>query len=47
MKITIPPELVKEIEKILDRGHTCEVKIEKSKPVLIEIKRKKVDIETS
>jgi len=39
----LSPNMIVTIERILARGNTAEVKIEKSQPVIIEIKRKKVE----
>lgn len=44
MEIRLSPQHVELIEKLLQKGSVAEVKIEKSQPVVIEIKRKKVEI---
>ena len=41
MKPLLTPEMIKTIQKILDKGNQVEVKIEKSEIVIIEIRRKK------
>jgi hypothetical protein len=41
-KITLQPETVQVIEQVLNKGYLAEVKIEKGKPEVIEIRRKKV-----
>ena len=41
MNPLLTPEMIKTIQKILDKGNQVEVKIEKSEIVIIEIRRKK------
>ena len=45
-KIQLPPETIRKIEAVLNRGCQAEVKIEHGKPEVISIKRKKVTDET-
>ena len=40
MTLTLTPELIREIEKILKRGNRVELKVEHGRPVLIEVSRK-------
>lgn len=45
-KIQLRPETVQAIEETLNRGAIAEVKIEHGEPAVIQIKRKKVSVET-
>lgn len=41
-KVALMPETIQAIEQVLNKGYQAEVKIEKGKPEVIEIRRKKV-----
>ena len=41
-KVSLTPETVRAIEEVLNKGNHAEVKIERGKPEVISIKRKKV-----
>lgn len=46
-KVSLTPDIVRAIEDVLNKGNHAEVKIERGKPEVIAIKRKKVTNTTS